>query len=244
MNVLFATTSADSLGPGHPTGMWLDEFTVAYTALSKAGVTIAVASPKGGPVPIDPKSTPSEAKRVKWYRALLALLKTCKLSETSADEFDAIFVPGGHGPLVDLTHNVDLHRLVAELDAKGKLVAAVSHGAASLLNLRKSDGHLFLEGRRVTGFTAIEERLSGSEAAVPFLIEDALKLRGAEFSSSLLPFIPHVVRDGNLITGQNPASTAKIASVLLTALQGASPARPSRQPAIAPTVVTDGLAAP
>jgi len=244
MNVLFVTTSADSLGPGHPTGLWLDEFTVPYMALSKAGVTISVASPKGGPVPIDPKSIPSEAKRSKWYPALIALLNTHKLSETSADGLDAIFVPGGHGPMMDLTHDADLQRLIAELDANGKVVAAVCHGPASLLNVRKADGHLFLEGRQVSGFTTIEERLTGLGEVVPFMLEDALRLRGANFSSALLPFVPYVVRDGNLITGQNPASTAKVASALLAALQNESPARANRQPSASPAVVTDGLTAP
>jgi putative intracellular protease/amidase len=241
MNVLFVTTSADSLGPGHPTGLWLDEFTVPYTALSKAGVTISAASPKGGPVPIDPKSIPSEAKRIAWYRALVALLKTDKLSETRADGFDAIFVPGGHGPMIDLPYDRDLQRLIAELDAKGKLVVTVCHGAAALLNVRKADGHLLLEGRRVSGFTAIEERLIGKKEVVPYLLEDALKLRGAEFSASLLPFTPFVVRDGNLITGQNPASTAKIASELLAALQGSTSARSAQAASVPPVAVTDSL---
>jgi putative intracellular protease/amidase len=244
MNVLFATTSADSLGPGNTTGLWLDEFTVPYMALSKAGAKISVASPKGGPVPIDPKSIPSEAKRAKWYPALIALLNTRKLSEMSAEGFDAIFVPGGHGPMIDLTHDANLHRLVAELDANGKVVAALCHGAAALLNVRKADGYLFLEGRRVSGFTALEERMVGLEAVVPFMLEDALKLRGANFSSALLPFIPYVVRDGNLITGQNPASTAKITVELLAALRSARPARASRQLSVAPAVATDGLTAP
>jgi len=244
MNVLFATTSADSLGSGHPTGLWLDEFTIPYTALSKAGVTISVASPKGGPVPIDPKSIPSEAKRAKWFGALVALLSTRKLSEMTADGFDAIFVPGGHGPMIDLPHDANLQRLVAELDANGKLVAAVCHGAAALLNVRKANGHLFLEGRRLTGFTATEERLIGLKAVVPFMLEDALKSRGANFSSSLVPFFPYVVRDGNLITGQNPASATRIAMELLAALQGATPARLSPQPPVTPAVMTDGLTAP
>jgi putative intracellular protease/amidase len=244
MHVLFVTTSAESLAPGYPTGLWLDEFTVPYTTLAKAGVTISVASPKGGPVPIDPKSLPSEAKRIKWYEALVALLHTRKLSECSADGLDALFVAGGHGPMIDLIHDVDLKRLVAELDANGKIVAAVSHGAAALLNVRKADGYLFLEGRRVSGTTAIEERLMGLEAVVPFVLEEALKLRGADFSSSLLPFIPYIVRDENLITGQNTASATILTSALLAALRGTSPARASRKAPVAPANVTDGLTAP
>ena len=219
MNVLIVTTSCDRLAPDHPTGLWLEEFAIPYTALSEAGVWIRVVSPKGGPVPIDPKSEPSDSDRQKWSAAIQALASTERLAETGADGFDAIFIPGGHGPMVDLVDDQDLQRLIAEFDREARLIAAVCHGPAALLNVRNSSGEFLVKGRKLTGFTDMEERLVMLHSVVPFLLEDALKDRGAKFESALLPMISHVVRDGHLITGQNPASSSRLAHELLAALQ-------------------------
>jgi putative intracellular protease/amidase len=206
------------LAPDHPTGLWLEEFAVPFTAFSEAGASIRVVSPKGGAVPIDPKTAPTEKKREKWPAALQALTSTGRLAEVAADRFDAVFIPGGHGPMVDLVNDQQLQRLLAAFDRDGKMVAAVCHGPAALLNVRNAAGEPLVKGRKVTGFTNVEERLVMLHSVVPFLLEDALKERGANFESALLPFFCHVVRDDNLITGQNPASSTKVAEELLAAL--------------------------
>ena len=222
MNVLIVTTSCNMLAPDHPTGLWLEEFAVPFTAFSKAGASIRVVSPKGGAVPIDPKTAPTEKDREKWPAALQALTSTGRLAEVAADRFDAVFIPGGHGPMVDLVNDQKLQRLLAAFDRNGKMVAAVCHGPAALLNVRNAAGEPLVKGRKVTGFTNVEERLVMLHSVVPFLLEDALKERGANFESALLPFFCHVVRDDNLITGQNPASSTKIAEELLAALEEGS----------------------
>lgn len=222
MNVLIVTTSCNMLAPDHPTGLWLEEFAVPFTAFSKAGASIRVVSPKGGAVPIDPKTAPTEKDREKWPAALQALTSTGRLAEVAADRFDAVFIPGGHGPMVDLVNDQKLQRLLAAFDRDGKMVAAVCHGPAALLNVRNAAGEPLVKGRKVTGFTNVEERLVMLHSVVPFLLEDALKERGANFESALLPFFSHVVRDENLITGQNPASSTKVAEELLAALEEGS----------------------
>lgn len=222
MNVLIVTTSCNMLAPDHPTGLWLEEFAVPFTAFSEAGASIRVVSPKGGAVPIDPKTAPTEKDREKWPAALQALTSTGRLAEVAADRFDAVFIPGGHGPMVDLVNDQRLQRLLAAFDRDGKMVAAVCHGPAALLNVRNAAGEPLVKGRKVTGFTNVEERLVMLHSVVPFLLEDALKERGANFESALLPFFSHVVRDENLITGQNPASSTKVAEELLAALEEGS----------------------
>lgn len=222
MNVLIVTTSCNMLAPDHPTGLWLEEFAVPFTAFSKAGASIRVVSPKGGAVPIDPKTAPTEKDREKWPAALQALSSTGRLAEVAADRFDAVFIPGGHGPMMDLVNDQELQRLLAAFDRDGKMVAAVCHGPAALLNVRNAAGEPLVKGRKVTGFTNVEERLVLLHSVVPFLLEDALKERGANFESALLPFFSHVVRDENLITGQNPASSTKVAEELLAALEEGS----------------------
>lgn len=222
MNVLIVTTSCNMLAPDHPTGLWLEEFAVPFTAFSEAGASIRVVSPKGGTVPIDPKTAPTEKDREKWPAALQALSSTGRLAEVAADRFDAVFIPGGHGPMVDLVNDQQLQRLLAAFDRDGKMVAAVCHGPAALLNVRNAAGEPLVKGRKVTGFTNVEERLVLLHSVVPFLLEDALKERGANFESALLPFFSHVVRDENLITGQNPASSTKVAEELLAALEEGS----------------------
>ncbi len=222
MNVLIVTTSCNMLAPDHPTGLWLEEFAVPFAAFSEAGASIRVVSPKGGAVPIDPKTAPTEKDREKWPAALQALTSTGRLAEVAADRFDAVFIPGGHGLMVDLVNDQELQRLLAAFDRDGKMVAAVCHGPAALLNVRNAAGEPLVKGRKVTGFTNVEERLVMLHSVVPFLLEDALKERGANFEAALLPFFSRVVRDENLITGQNPASSTKIAEELLAALEEGS----------------------
>ncbi len=223
MNILIVTTSCSMLAPDHPTGLWLEEFTVPFTAFTEAAASIRVVSPQGGSVPIDPKTAPTEKDHEKWPDALEALTATDRLTDVVADSFDAVFIPGGHGPMIDLAYDQHLQELLAAFDRDGKPIAAVCHGSAALVHVRNSAGEPLVQGRKVTGFTNMEERLVMLHNVVPFLLEDALKERGAHFESATLPFFSHVVHDGNLITGQNPASSTKIAEELLASLQALIP---------------------
>ncbi|MEO5689007.1 MAG: type 1 glutamine amidotransferase domain-containing protein [Burkholderiaceae bacterium] len=219
MRALFVTTSSDHLASGHQTGLWVEEFAVPYMAAVAAGIQIVVASPKGGAVPVDPKSTPKGSEQDEWAPALNALRGSATLASVENQEFDAIFIPGGHGPMVDLAHDEVLHRLVARHDGGGKLIAAVCHGPAALVYAQRADGSPFFEGRRATGFTDTEERLAGLHDQVPFLLEDVMKSKGADFHSALLPMLSHVEHDGNLLTGQNPRSSEAIAKAMVGALK-------------------------
>lgn len=218
MRALFVATSSDHLPSGHPTGVWAEEFAVPYMAATRAGIQVVVASPKGGPVPIDAKSAPAERDRQAWAPALAALASSVTLASVRSEDFDAIFIPGGHGPLVDLAHDHVLHEMIARHDEAGKLIAAVCHGPAALVYAQRADGTPFLSGRRATGFTDTEERLAGLHGEVPFLLEDVMKSKGADFHSALLPMLSHVEHDGNLLTGQNPRSSSVLAEKLVEAL--------------------------
>lgn len=167
MSALFVTTSADRLTPGHPTGLWLEEFAVPYLAAVEAGLEVVVASPDGGAVPLDPKNEPDGRQSKEWAPALQALRRSVTLDSVKDRDFDVVFVPGGHGPLVDLVDNATLHALVTRHDAAGRLVAAVCHGPAALVRAKRRDGRPFLEGRRATGFSNAEERLSGLHDECP-----------------------------------------------------------------------------
>ena len=220
MHALFVTTSSNQLSPDHPTGLWLEEFAVPYMASIEAGIAVTVASPKGGVVPLDPKTEPNEKQQKDWAPALQALRESVALAAVKDTDFDAVFIPGGHGPMVDLAHDATLHALVARHDAAGKLIAAVCHGPAALVHARRASGEPFLEGRRVTGFTNTEERLAGLKDVVPFLLEDAMKSSGADFHSALVPMFSHIEHDGNLLTGQNPHSSEALAKAMVEALRG------------------------
>lgn len=222
MRALFVATSSDRLPSGHPTGLWAEEFAVPYMAATAAGIDVVVASPRGGAVPVDAKSAPSDKERQEWAPALAALQRSVTLASVQDETFDAVFIPGGHGPMVDLAHDEILHRLLARHDAAGRLVAAVCHGPAALVHARRADGTPFLQGRRATGFSDTEERLAGLHDKVPFLLEDAMKSAGAEYHSALLPMLSHIEHDGNLLTGQNPRSSDAVAKAMVSALQRAS----------------------
>lgn len=219
MNILMVTTSASRLPSGHPTGLWLEEFAVPYEHFVQEGATVTVASPRGGAIPLDPKTEPSERQRIKWYDALEALNDTIPLDAIDDEDFDGVFIPGGHGPIVDLVDHAGLLRLLANVHGDGKLIGAVCHGPAALLNVRGPDGHYLIRDTRMTGFSNLEERLAGMHGKVPFLLEDEIKRRGAKFDAALIPMTSHVIRDGGLITGQNPASSHRVAEVFLDDLR-------------------------
>jgi len=218
MRALIVATSCNQLPSGHPTGLWAEEYAVPYMALRDAGVEVVVASPAGGAVPVDEKSRPDGDDARAWAPALAALASTATLASVAQQSFDLIFLPGGHGPLVDLADDTTLQDMLARQDADGKLIAAVCHGPAGLLHVRRRDGTPLLQGRRATGFTNTEERLAGLHDKVPFLLEDAMKAQGADFHSALLPMLSHVERDGNLLTGQNPKSSHAIGKAMVEAL--------------------------
>lgn len=218
MRALFVTTSATQLAPDHLTGLWLEEFAVPYLAATEAGIAVTVASPLGGVVPLDPKTTPNDKQRETWAAALEALQHSVTLTSVQDETFDAVFIPGGHGPMVDLAKDAALHALVTRHDAAGKVIAAVCHGPAALVYATRADGQPFFKGRRATGFTNAEEFLARLKDVVPFLLEDEMKASGADFHSALLPMLSHVEQDGHLITGQNPHSSEGVAKALVAAL--------------------------
>lgn len=218
-------TSHSELGnTGKKTGFWVEEFAAPYYTLKDAGATITIASPKGGHPPIDPSSTEPANQTAATHRfdkdddlqALLA--QTKKLSEVSADDFDAVFYPGGHGPLWDLSKDKDSIELIQMFWADKKPVAAVCHAPSVLLHVKDKSDQPLLKGKNVTGFTNTEEAAVGLTEVVPFLLEDELRNNGGIYSKKE-DWASYVVTDGLLITGQNPASSKAAADKLLELLK-------------------------
>ncbi|MDR6762840.1 putative intracellular protease/amidase [Flavobacterium sp. 2755] len=222
--VLFVVTSNDKLGnTGEKTGFWSEEFAAPYYELLDKGIEITIASPLGGQPPIDPKSAdPSSAtedtKRFDADKALQEKLKnTLKLSTVNQKDYDAVFYPGGHGPLWDLVQDKSSIALIEAFYTNKKPVAFVCHAPAVLKNV-KVKGEYLVKGKKVTGFTNDEEEVVGLTKVVPFLLEDALASNGAIFSKGA-NWQPYAVEDGLLITGQNPASSKLVAGKLLDQLK-------------------------
>jgi putative intracellular protease/amidase len=225
MKVLVVLTSHDQLGDiGKKTGFWLEEFAAPYYVLKDAGAAITLASPKGGQPPLDPKSALPEnlsevTKRLRADNtAQAALVNTRKLASVTADDFDAVFYPGGHGPMWDMPDNVTSIALIEAFVNADKPVAAVCHAPAAFVNVRRKDGEYLVKGKRVTGFTNAEEKAAGLTPVVPFLLEDRLKERGGLYSNGA-NWAPYVQVDGKLVTGQNPASSESAAKELLKLLR-------------------------
>ena len=217
-------TSHDQLGQtGEKTGFWLEEFAAPYYVFKDAGISITLTSPHGGQPPIDPKSdepgaqTEATERFKKDVDAQQQLANTLRLDEIVADTFDAVFYPGGHGPLWDLAEDKLSIELIQSTLAAGKPVAAVCHAPAVLRHPKAADGQSVVHGKSVTGFTNTEEAAAGLTEVVPFLVEDMLIQNGGHYSKAA-DWQPHVVTDGLLITGQNPASSAPAALALLKAL--------------------------
>jgi putative intracellular protease/amidase len=225
MKILMVLTSHDRLGDtGKKTGFWLEEFAAPYYVFKDAGATLALASPKGGQPPLDPKSDEPDAQTEATRRfradpqAGQALANTVRLSGVNAQDFDAVFYPGGHGPLWDLAEDADSIRLIETMLAAGKPVAAVCHAPGVLKGVKGPDGEALVKGKRVTGFTNTEEEAVGLTDVVPFLVEDTLKQLGGEYSKAG-DWQPYVLTDGLLVTGQNPASSEEGARALLALLK-------------------------
>ncbi|RKF50234.1 type 1 glutamine amidotransferase domain-containing protein [Paraburkholderia fungorum] len=224
MKILVVLTSHDQLGnTGRKTGFWLEEFAAPYYVFKDAGVEMTLASPKGGQPPLDPKSDDPDAQTDATRRfskdpdAQAALANTAKLSTVSAADYDAVFYPGGHGPLWDLAEDPHSIALVEALYAAGKPVAAVCHAPAVLRHTKLADQALLVREKPVTGFSNSEEAAVGLTDVVPFLVEDMLKKNGGRYSKGP-DWQSHVVIAGNLITGQNPASSEAAAKALLAKL--------------------------
>lgn len=223
-NVLMVLTSHDQLGDtGKKTGFWLEEFAAPYYTLKDAGANITLVSPAGGQPPLDPKSDEPDAQTEATRRfkadpdAQKVLASTGKLSEVKAADFDAVFYPGGHGPLWDLAEDKHSIALIEAMAAAGKPVAAVCHAPGVLRHVKAADGTPLVKGKKVTGFTNTEEEGVGLTKVVPFLVEDMLKQNGGEYSKGA-DWQSYVVTDGTLITGQNPASSEAGAAALLKLL--------------------------
>ena len=225
MKVLMVLTSHDRLGDtGRKTGFWLEELAAPYYVLKDAGAEITLASPKGGRPPLDPKSDEPDfqtdlTRRFKADEAANAqLAQTLRLDGVDQKDFDAVFYPGGHGPMWDLAEDPNSIALIESVVAAGKPLALVCHAPGVLHRVTNPDGTPFVRGRSVTGFTNSEETAVGLAEVVPFLLEDELVGLGAIFSK-VKDWGVHTVVDGQLITGQNPASSAEAAQALLAALR-------------------------
>ena len=227
--ILIVLTSHNQLGDtGLPTGFWLEELAAPYYVFKDAGAELTLASPLGGQPPLDPKSDDPDAQTEATQRfkgdssANSQLASTERLDSLSASDFDAIFYPGGHGPLWDLVDNPVSIKLIEEFWASNKLVSAVCHAPIALVNAKDSSGEYIVKGREVTGFTNSEEEAVGLTKVVPLLVEDTMIARGAKYSKAD-DWQSYTRQDGKLITGQNPASSEAVANIVLAALSEQSP---------------------
>lgn len=222
--ILMVLTSHDELGnTGQKTGFWVEEFAAPYYAFIDAGVEVTLATPKGGQAPIDPTSTLEDFQTAATDRydadseAQAKIANTLILASVNEADFDAVFYPGGHGPLWDLTDNTDSITLIENFLKAGKAVATVCHASAALLNVKQASGDFAVKGKAVTGFTNSEEEAVQLTEVVPFLVEDELIKRGGEYQKAQ-DWHAFAIQDGLIITGQNPASSALAAEKLLTHL--------------------------
>jgi putative intracellular protease/amidase len=228
LTILMVVTSHDKLGnTGRKTGFWLEELAAPYYTFKDAGAEIVLASPKGGQPPLDPKSNePSfQTDLTRRFEADAAanaqLAATVRLDSVSHGDFDTVFYPGGHGPMWDLPEDKNSIALIQAFLAAGKPIALVCHAPGALRHVKTPDGKPLVKGKKVAGFTNSEEESVGLTKIVPFLVEDSLKENGGIYSKGE-DWRPYIVSDGLLITGQNPASSASAATLLLKQLAARS----------------------
>ncbi len=218
--LIVVTNQSHYPGGRRRTGVWLSELTHFYDEFEKLGYAIDIVSPQGGEVPIDPQSLlpimadKSTRARRNDERFMQLLADTRPASDVNPDDYAAVYLVGGHGAMWDFPDNPDLQRVATQIYEQGGAVASVCHGACGLVGLELSDGNKLVSGKQVTGFSNIEERLALRSKVVPFLVEDGLKESGASYSRATLPMRGHVVADGRLVTGQNPASAREVARAL------------------------------
>lgn len=225
MEILMVLTSHDQLGnTGKKTGFWLEEFAAPYFVFKDAGATITLASPKGGKPPLDPKSDEPDAQTEATKRfqtdldAQTALANTTVLWEISPSDYDAVFYPGGHGPLWDLSEDSDSIALIESMYAAGKIVGAVCHAPAVLRHAKAPNGSPLVQNKRVTSFSNAEEEAVGLTTVVPFLVEDMLKAGGGNYTKAE-DWACYAIVDGTLVTGQNPASSEAVAQAVIEGLR-------------------------
>ncbi len=225
LKILFVLTSHSQMGDtGHKTGFWVEEFANPYYTLVDQGVDVTIATPKGGAAPVDPTSNlPQNATEdTKRFNEDAAVQKkiseTLVLADVNFEDYDAVFYPGGHGPLWDLAEDATSAKLIQDFDAAKKPIAFVCHAPAALQHVKNAKGEFLVKGKKVTGFTNEEEEAVQLTNVVPFLVEDMLKEKGGIYSRGAT-WAAYAVEDGNLITGQNPASSALVAEMLLKMLQ-------------------------
>lgn len=221
MKILMVLTSHDELGnTGKKTGFWLEEFAAPYFVFKDAGAEVVLASPAGGQPPLDPKSDLPEFQTAMTARfksdevAQQALANTVRLAGIDQQDFDTVFYPGGHGPLWDLAESADSIQLIESFDRAGKPIGFVCHAPGALRHVKAASGSPLIQGKQVTGFTNSEEAAVELTDVVPFLIEDEFIKLGAHYQKGA-DWAPFVVKDGNLITGQNPASSEDVAKAIL-----------------------------
>jgi len=227
--ILFVMTNADRMGPDHPTGQYLPEFAHPYNILSKEH-EIVFASPKGGAVPIDPSSrdlfkADQDCNAFLANKgAMKAISETAKLSDlrdkAKMGEFAAIFFPGGHGPMVDLTNNAEANELTRIVYENGGIAVGVCHGVCGLTDVKLSGGELLIKSKRITGFSNAEEEAVGLTKKVPYLLEDLIKERGGKYEKAPELWGVRVVSDSRVLTGQNPSSSMELGKTLLKMLNG------------------------
>ena len=221
--ILIVTTSWDKLGEtGRKTGLFLEEFTTPYYIFLDAGYEVVVASPKGGAVPIDPSSLGEDYQTESTRRYMASPCKvlenSLKLADCKTDDYAAVFYPGGHGPMWDLATDPTNARLIEHMDAAGKIIGAVCHGPAALLSAKTPEGHPFIRDKRISAFSNAEEEAVGLQHAVPFSLEDNIKVLGGQYSCAL-KWLGHHTVDGNLVTGQNPQSAVLVGQSMVELLQ-------------------------
>lgn len=229
LKILMILTSSATMGePDKPTGLWFEELATPYYAFVDASASVTLASITGGPAPIDPRSVKAQGENEDSVDRFLndrnasdALTATTAVEDIDVSSYDAVFLPGGHGTMWDLPQSTALAALLDAVWAQGKVIAAVCHGPAGLVNVKDETGAPLVRGRRVTGFTDSEERAVGLAEAVPFLLETRLRALGGRYES-VADFQPFAIADGRLVTGQNPASSALTAKLTLEALALAS----------------------
>jgi len=224
MKVLIVLTSHSDLGnTGEKTGFWIEEFAAPYYVLADAGAELSIASPKGGQPPVDPKSelpdaqTPATERFYRDNEVIDKVAHSFRLSEVNQVDYDAVFYPGGHGPLWDLTNDEHSIHLIEDFYRHQKPIAFVCHAPAALIKVKDENGEPLVKGKEVTGFSDSEEEAVNLTSIVPFLLEDELKKLGAKYSQGD-NWCSFVKKDGLLITGQNPASSSEAARLLLSTI--------------------------
>ncbi|MDD2466793.1 MAG: type 1 glutamine amidotransferase domain-containing protein [Desulfuromonadaceae bacterium] len=216
--VLIVVTSTSNTPEGKPTGLWLEEFAVPYLKLKEAGFEVTVASTKGGETPLDPRSLTDGIKVQQWKQAVSALKKTATLTQIDSKQFDAIFLPGGHGTMFDLPNDQNLKSLLNQFAKADKVIAAVCHGPAGFVGAKRTDGSPLVAGKTITSFTDEEEAAAELGKEVPFLLESKLREEGAKFVTGA-KWASHAEVDGKLVTGQNPASSEAVANEVIKVLK-------------------------